>query len=129
MKHVFQVGFRILPGGDSIAKENEVIDNTPWIGADHLTHASKGGIFFVVVTYITKAGTPGTHKLAQGGRHFLRTDKAHSAQSNGRVLQQRLGRVGSIDDQDQGLEKTKVLTKIASFEIMNTQSKPFITVL
>jgi hypothetical protein len=42
VEHILQVWFWVLPRGDGIAKEDEVIDDALGINTDHLAHAPEG---------------------------------------------------------------------------------------
>ena len=42
VEHILQVWFWVLPRGNGIAKEDEIIDDALGINTDHLAHAPEG---------------------------------------------------------------------------------------
>ena len=62
-------------------------------------------VFLVVVTNVSQGRTPRPDKLVETGGDLVGTHQPHPADGDGRVLQQRLGRVGPVDDRDQGLQQ------------------------
>ncbi len=52
VKHILQVGVGVLPGGDGVAEEDEVVDDPAGVDADHLTHPPEGGVLLVVVANV-----------------------------------------------------------------------------
>ena len=77
MEHVFQIGPWILPGCDSVTKENEIVDHARGVDADHLAHAAEGRILLVIVAYITQTCAPRPNKLIQRWRDFSWADQSH----------------------------------------------------
>lgn len=107
VKHVLQFRMRVLPRGDGVTKVDEVLHHSCWINGDHVAHSPECRVLFVVVPNVSQASAPRSDELVETGRHLIGTHQTHPPDGDGSVLQQSLGRVGTVDDGDQGLEQDR----------------------
>ena len=72
-----------------------------------MAHSPECRVLFVVVPNVSQASAPRSDELVETGRHLIGTHQTHPPDGDGSVLQQSLGRVGTVDDGDQGLEQDR----------------------
>ncbi len=77
-KHLFQIRLRVIPGGDSIAEKDEVLNHSSGIEVDHQTQTSEGRFLLFVVSDVPQRQTPGSDKLGETRRHLRRTVKSQT---------------------------------------------------
>lgn len=63
VEHVFELGVRVLPGGDGVAKVNEVVHHASGVDGNHVTHAPESRVLFVIVPDVPETCAPRPHKL------------------------------------------------------------------
>ena len=72
-----------------------------------MAHSPECRVLFVVDPNVSQASAPRSDELVETGRHLIGTHQTHPPDGDGSVLQQSLGRVGTVDDGDQGLEQDR----------------------
>ena len=72
-----------------------------------MAHSPECRVLFVVVPNVSQASAPRSDELVETGRHLIGTHQTHPPNGDGSVLQQSLGRVGTVDDGDKGLEQDR----------------------
>lgn len=58
MEHFLEVLLRVYPGGDGIAEKDKVLDHSGGVHTDHVTDASEGRVFLLVVTDVAQRDAP-----------------------------------------------------------------------
>ena len=61
-EHVLEVCLGMDPGSDSIAEEDEILDNSGWVHSNHETHTPEGRILLLIVTDVSQRGAPTQHE-------------------------------------------------------------------
>lgn len=59
LEHILEIFSGSDPGCNSVAEEDEILDDSPWVYRNHLTHTSERRVLFFIVSYAPQRSTPG----------------------------------------------------------------------